>query len=715
MTAYSMESHNHADVVTGIAAKIAEGANVSPLDLQALSEAAFSHMVDIPLLDRTYLQQEHVECPGTCKLVRYVGMVQDMLDTEFYLSERQGKPTHYRDLYHDNDEQDSDDFLSSDLADRLAERTPLVIVPIPFGSEWFLEKLQQERRPTNQNQDEYTSTMTPCVGATTDSRSTKKRDRDMENPSAEPLSKPRLDDDDGDDDEPCVVPNDDSMECEGTSGTEPNQQESSDTTTTTSSDWWPAGCMGSHTDHCPVLAKLYYDRNPKNTQRRLRLNDLVELIGVVSVDPLEADFSSQQQQQQQQQQVADDLYFEEAFADRLVLPPPSQLPRLHVLTFNLMDLDQVTKRVMVGSGDLGQEQDEQPSISLQDYDDSMEDCRMQATRMLSEALLHDNVVSEATLMALLSMAQRTLLPSQTDDDMPPCWECVSTPTEEATLGCASLNIQVPCASSCLALYQQLQSVLEDICPIVASIDLTREALNNNNTDLRLTAPRKDSQGHMLASPLQLPKGSTVLIHMGNMTEGALSPSGQETLCALQTLVTSHKVPYTFDGVLIKYPFEADYRVIVVSSKVSSKGRATKPQKKSKLLPCALQVSMDVPASSSNLDRALSPIHRDRLRRYLANCRCASTDDAPKRTRTLPGGANNVALSKQVLERAQADFIQRRVATRGSDNDLVTEEDFHRWLILTRLQGRSRNGERGATIQDWERSLKLDDAMKLSHS
>lgn len=691
-----MESHNH--VVTGIAAKIDEGVNVSPLDLQALSEAAFSHNAGIPLLDRPYLQQEHVERPGTtCKLVRYVGMVQDMLDTEFYLSERQGKPTHYRDLYHDNNggEQDSDDdiLLSSDLAGRLAERTPLVIVPIPFGSEWFLEKLQQERRPTNRNDE--SSTMTPCV-ETTDARSTKKRDRDMDTPATEPLSKPRLGDDD---DDPCVVPNDDTMECEGT---EPDQQEFSNTT---SSDWWPAGCMGSHTDHCPVLAKLYYDRDPKNTQRRLRLNDLVELIGVVSVDPLEADFSNQQQQGE----AVEDLFMQEAFGDRLVLPPPSQLPRLHVLTYNLMDLDQVTKRVVVGSGDL-EEQDEQPSISLEHA--SMEDCPMQATHMLSEALLHDKVVSETTLMALLSMAQRTLSPSQTDDDMPPCWECVSTPTEESTLGCASLNIQVSSVSSCLALYKQLQSVLEDICPIVASIDLTRDALNNT-----LTAPRKDSQGRMLASPLQLPKGSTVLIHMGNMTEGALSPSGQETLCALQTLVTSHKVPYTFDGGLMKYPFEADYRVIVVSSVVSNKGRATKPlQKKNRLLPCALQVSMDVPASSSNLE-SLSPFHRDRLRRYLANCRCTKMDDPKKRTRSaLPGGANNVALSKQVLERAQNDFIQRRVATRGSGDDLVTEEDFHRWLIMTRLQARSRNdGERGATTQDWERSLKLDDAMKLSHS
>jgi hypothetical protein len=679
MTAYSMESHDHADIVTGIAAKIAESANVSPSDLQALSEAAFSHKADIPLLDRPYLQQEHVERSGTCKLVRYVGMVQDMLDTEFYLSELHGKPTHYRDLYHDDGEQDSDDVLSSDLAGRLAERTPLVIVPIPFGSEWFLEKLQQERRPINQNES---STMTPCV-ETTDARSTKKRDRDMDTPSTESLSKPRLDDDD--DDEPYVVPNDDGMECEGN---EQNQQESSNTTTTTSSDWWPAGCMGSHTDHCPVLAKLYYDCNPKDTQRRLRLNDLVELIGIVSVDPLEADFSNQQQGQ-----VVEDLFLQEAFRDRLVLPPPSQLPRLHVLTYNLMDLDQVTKRVVVGS-DLGQ--DEQPSIDVQD---SIEDCRIQATRMLSESLLHNKVVSEATLMALLSMAQRTLSP-QMEDDVSPCWECVSTPTEETTLGCASLNIQVSSASSCLTVYNQLQSVLEEICPIVASIDLTREALN---TDLR--APRKDSQGHMLASPLQLPKGSTVLIHMGNMTEGALSPSGQETLCALQTLVTGHKVPYTFDT-LMKYPFEADYRVIVVSS--VNKGRATKSQK-SKLLPCALQVSMDVPASFSNLER-LSPFHRDKLRRYLANCRCAM--DPPKRA--LPGGANNVALSKQVLVLAQKDFIQRRVATRGSD-DLVTEEDFHRWLILTRLQGRSRNGERRATTQDWEQSLKLDDAMKLSHA
>ena len=85
-------------LVSKISSKISTGIEaVTTMDLVALSKAAFgstsnrtpsssssaaSSAINIPYLDRHYLQQEHVECVDSngqiITLVRYVGMVQDV-------------------------------------------------------------------------------------------------------------------------------------------------------------------------------------------------------------------------------------------------------------------------------------------------------------------------------------------------------------------------------------------------------------------------------------------------------------------------------------------------------------------------------------------------------------------------------------------------------------------------------------------------------------
>jgi hypothetical protein len=53
-----------------------------------------------------------------------------------------------------------------------------------------------------------------------------------------------------------------------------------------------------------------------------------------------------------------------------------------------------------------------------------------------------------------------------------------------------------------------------------------------------------------------------------------------------------------------------------------------------------------------------------------------------------------------------------VQARKGDAELPQEEDFHRWLTLTRLQARSQR-QSWARIQDWERALVLDDAIQAT--
>ena len=639
-----------------------------------------------------------------------------MLDDEYYVTRHGGKLTHFREICEIND--DGDDFMDSDeadLADKLGERSQLVVVPIPFATHWFLDRLKSRKGYGVPNASSSKKS-TDAELYPEDHGTNKKRNREME--STEPQAKQRFESD------ATITPSStEKMISDCVASTNNETEASADAT----SDWWPPGFMESNEEECPVLAKIYYDHcKDASKSRRLRLNDVVELIGVVSVNPMQADFSGQKFSENNcsdYRPPGNHMFVDDGlFDDRLVLPPPSQLPRLHVLCYNLLDLDQLTSNVICKRHALDEELEEQPSILLSEPLDS----RLQALNFLSSEPVFNNnkVVSEAVLLTLMSMAQRRQSPP-TDESSAPSWDCVSTPTEDSTLGCASLNIQLPSESACRHFFGKLKSLIEDICPVVASIDLTLQSLNEG---IKLRAPAKDALGRLTPNFFQLPKGSTILIHMGQMSEGTICSAGLETLEALRSLVQRHVVPYTFGTSMMNYSFEADYRVIVVSTKnvntmeqdenfMEPNGR----QSRSKLLPCAFQLSFDGIVGSSDMEDKFCS-SRDMLKEFIASCRCASECDNGAQC-----GSNNVTLSSSVLEMAQKDFLQRRAMARKigqNECEMAREEDFHRWLTLTRLEARSRNFDRKfeaggnsktncleATKQDWERALALDDAVR----
>eukprot|EP00555_Chaetoceros_dichaeta_P010627 CAMPEP_0198258226 /NCGR_PEP_ID=MMETSP1447-20131203/7718_1 /TAXON_ID=420782 /ORGANISM="Chaetoceros dichaeta, Strain CCMP1751" /LENGTH=131 /DNA_ID=CAMNT_0043945303 /DNA_START=144 /DNA_END=539 /DNA_ORIENTATION=- len=109
---------------------------------------------------------------------------------------------------------------------------------------------------------------------------------------------------------------------------------------------------------------------------------------------------------------------------------------------------------------------------------------------------------------------------------------------------------------------------------------------------------------------------------------------------------------------------------------------------------------------------------NRIRQYISKCRGS--------------GKSNIGLTPELLSRAQHDFVEQRKSNRHQLHDCgtapisnereITEDDFHRWLTLTRLQARSRIGNLDdsdrshgpfmATAEDWTASLRLDKLMKM---
>jgi hypothetical protein len=483
----------------------------------------------------------------------------------------------------------------------LAERTPLVVVPVPFVTPWFRDIFYEiaaaEHRPKRMRLEHDGQSQT----------------NDSSN----------------------------QMDCEAGENENEKQEE-----------FWPANSMKSDSQQVPVLAKLYYEMYGQQPQEvkptKLRLNEVVEMIGILEHEDTSSSPNSAPSDFDVVMGAAGAAWDEEGPA------VPSHIPRLHVVWYKSVDMDL----------------DATPSVAnptLGNYRDA-------PLQELSKALSISEVPATAIWMTMLSMAEREKLAESGT------WAPVQTPNE-TTLGCASLGLVLPSQEACTAFSIVLYSVLSQVAPVVHYLDVTNDSLK----DMR---PPSKLGGRLTPTPLQLPKGSTLILNVSSVQPGRLSGEDVETMHALQELTQGNKISYRFDGG-IKIPFEADLRVIVVSTQVSKK-----------LLACTLQVQCDYQAPAQPPIVTTLPAVRDAL-----------TTVRGKGQALCPN--SNIALSAKVLETAQQDFIERRATARNTNQPAVTERDFHRWLTLTRLQARSRQ-VKATEVEDWKLALALDDAMVASH-
>ena len=227
----------------------------------------------------------------------------------------------------------------------------------------------------------------------------------------------------------------------------------------------------------------------------------------------------------------------------------------------------------------------------------------------------------------------------------------------STLGCSSLQLVCPDVAACEALFASLTRVLSTLVPVLVSWDLTRDLLDE------LPVPSRE-EGRLLPTPLQLPRGATVLLNTCHLSNGPLSEPHVQTLQALQELVQNHRVPYQFEGGT-RLPFEADVSVIVVGT-LSTRS--------------LLQATWNVEATPSATTTP-STLTRDSW--YTAR-----------------RGVDNIRLAPAILQCAEQHFVQERAR-----DPQTSEADIHRWLTVTRLVARSRASTH-AEVSDWERALKI---------
>ena len=668
-------------------------------------------------------------------------MVQDQLDPEYYEAyDSQGRSRHFGDHSycltddHDHQQESKTDngYQMGSYSDCLAERIPLVVVPVPFASDWLFRGIKK----TNGRGAEAKAPTSAIVSPVSAVKGDRKRGFD-----------------DVDDEDEAMSDDSNASSAEGTrqktadcDTSEPKDGETGGDTT----DWWPAGTCGTSMDECPVLAKLSYDElwseetsktaeDEQSTSRPLMLNDVVSFVGVLSMNPWDADFSGQQSSSPAGNGMIDCMGWDSIMATTDTVPPPSRLPRLHVLSYQKVNLDDLASRAInVAKGnyskknmedELMPEREGMVSDGTPDKSNGGDESDEESVEWSGfpaepkavgvSSLVHNSPLENLSSMeaapwirsvwlCLLSEAERRISEFDSDRDLP---KIIRAGPAERALGCISLQLSTPDVASARSLYNDLaENLLPNLCPVVATIDLAERA-----TGLSSFAPQKDHNGRLKPCPLQLPKGSVLLVHYPSPRIGSsnvVPNNGSKGSTQIQTgnnllesnksilheLVQHHKLPYRFEGG-VTIPFEADYRVIVVTTQTQD-------------LPCTLSAltstgsATPAPLVASPTKRSACPT-KPELRELLA------------KGRSLKNNKDALKFSSPLLERAQNDFLERRRKCHATSpgSPLPGEDDFHRWLTMTRLQTKSRFSRDGTTTtaeplaEDWEAALKLDDNLR----
>jgi Mini-chromosome maintenance replisome factor len=696
-------------------------------------------------LDGNLAERNAPAAAGDGQLVRIRGgFVQDMFPSEYFETSSSGK-----------NDSSSNHCRRGGIHPTLAERTPLLIAPIPFSTPWFRNVLSEKQVEHRDKRARSNGGDGGGGGGGGDSSSSGGGGNIQNNNSMMMHDR---------------TSNDDKDECESSSSP---------------SYWWDAETMKSDPDQVPVLAQFYYDQydwatvaqykqheqqqsdqhdnnnNSNDHHHKVRLNDIVEVIGILECnhgddidDDMDMAAGGDLSHIHGMMDVDERAFWDED--DTTATTPPRHIPRLHVLWFGFMDFDTIAAQSLCQNSmallkyehlsDQNKSNDDGDTINKSDT----------ASQLLAAALEIDPLSATALYLNLMSMAERQ--PKIHGNDSGPHGFVTKTPSG-ATLGCSSLHLILPNHESCCRFQQRLESVLSQIVPTIHSIDILGDKnghnfISHSKASQRLLQLPAKNHGRIQPTLWQLPRGSTLII---NTSRGGSSSSNDKNATmpdptmsqALEMLTMHHHLPYQFDGG-VKIPFEADVRVIVLSSAAATAGDDSN-HRCLKVLPCTVQAKCCFQSSGNSheqdayVDEKNSTSHRhDRLSEEQATFLRQSF----ARARGGSSNNNNIGLPSVVLERAQNDFIKRRTefrereqhqqhgssgtmdtttlnaATRNGNRHVPDDMDLHRWLTWTRLFARQGRGNTiivgaeldsvVATIQNWEQALALDDALMDSN-
>lgn len=359
----------------------------------------------------------------------------------------------------------------------------------------------------------------------------------------------------------------------------------------------------------PCLVKVYDDINS------FKVNDVVEFVGILSVDPSLASFQDNSSEDSIMGGIEESA--EERYAHA---PPPSLVPRLHVVLAN--HLSHINPYIP----DYKQEDFKQASS---DHLGELEGLRGELLSVLEHAVFGDKLAAEYFLCHLIAGVYGRA------DVMP--------------LGKFSMNLS-NCPRS--ASYSDLLHHL--ISNLVTQSHLLPMSLHNMNE--HRFSPHKDYTANRLRSGiLQLADHTNLVIDETKLEPGQLDTTGVRNIQALGNLISWQKVEYDFN--FHKQDFLANVSVLVLSE-----GKSLLPSD------CLLPINPTaIPDQMreyfTQLDTKLSPVFLRKCRSFVGVTR-----------------GMEYSLTDDMQKVIQEDFVNLR----KEDPKNMTVDDFHSLLSLTRL-------------------------------
>jgi len=491
------------------------------------------------------------------QLVRFRGMVQDMLNPEIYMAEYETKNLstgiktvkcgRYRDVL---DESIREEILEDSPKNVLKDRSVVYCVSIPGENPWVTEVLssQAEQRagPSGAYQNPLKRALDPRIDENQQSE-VDSMEMDCEAPS-----------------KPCE-------EINGTNNTDsansnghhhiPDKRSKGDdgnpVPTAPATANGKNNGSGSHTDlNLPlptpkgkaVIVKLY-----DQVEGDIKVCDMLDMVGIISMNPALAVSEN-----------GDEL-------NPAPLPPPSLVPRLHVIKYNKM----------VHNNPLA----ENVGTSLTPAE--LVHTRNQLLYILTQAMLGDALAAEYLLYHLLSK--------------------VYTRKYVTAFGKMTLNLFH--MNSNQNWIRRISTLLSLIIPSSHYLPLSIQKLENTRF-----VPEKDFENNRLVSGiLQLPASTHLIVDETTMSNGQLSANALQNLVALGNVISWQKISYDFK--FHQQEYDTDIPVLVMSE-----GRSMLPSDFGLMVKPDETGSQQIDNCFKNIGSVLNQDLLNRIRVYLTHCR-----------------------------------------------------------------------------------------------
>jgi hypothetical protein len=419
----------------------------------------------------------------------------------------------------------------------------------------------------------------------------------------------------------------------------------------------------------------------RRSSTQLKLNDIVEFYGVLSLNPEHAaeafgniglnDSIEEDNDGATTTQPSDDDFY--GHAERAALFPASSIaPRFHAFGFTKLKLEDLVLKTPAERYLLDEEEnvkEASASVSVVRPFDAATTNAM-CEKMIdtfTEALGGDKVAASYALF--LACARIRLR------------------TDEFPVGSLCVNFSIDCALSKVDgeskrkrndnLVNALASALQSLCPATACLSVDVPSLN-----ARTWVPKKDyDRNRLRAGPLQLADGTVCVLDETKLQTGILAETGVKNARAVKDIIQMQKVEYDFDYHQMSMPTDISFVAV-------SEGKSILFSEDTEGLVVPLRPTKN--ESNTALLHALDKQTLDDMRTLVAFVR----------------NAPHMDISESCGKTIEASMVQKR----QDDPKEATQAKMHSWLTMSRLQSLLK-GRNEITVDSWEEIMELERTVK----